>query len=50
MSMQQALEIARKYVESNKKRFGKATELEIESAVKRVAGTLRGIAGAKRAA
>lgn len=43
MSKKQAVEIARKYVESNKQHFGDATEQEIEQAVMRVAGALKGL-------
>ncbi len=43
MSKQQAVEIARKYVESNKKHFGNVSAQEIEQAVMRVAGALTGL-------
>lgn len=43
MSEQQAVEIARKYVESNKQHFGNATPQAIERAVKKVAGALTGL-------
>ncbi len=43
MSQQQAVEIARKYVESNKQHFGQVTPQEIEQAVMRVAGALKGL-------
>jgi hypothetical protein len=43
MSKTQAEEIARKYVESNKKHFGNVSQEAIENAVKRVAGALTGL-------
>jgi hypothetical protein len=47
MSKQQAVEIARKYVESNRQHFGNATPQAIEQAVKRVAGALTGLSPQK---
>jgi len=43
MSKKQAEEIARKYVESNQKHFGNASQEAIDNAVKRVAGALAGL-------
>ena len=47
MSKQQAEQIARQYVQAHKEQLGRVSPEALETAVKRVAGALRGMKSAK---
>jgi hypothetical protein len=43
MGKEQAEKIARLYIQSHRESFGKVSKMEVDTAVRRVAGALRGI-------